>query len=437
MMKHLLILVFILINLSLSGQETTGLSLEGAINRALKNNYGIIISRKSQDISEMNNTWGNTGALPNIRFVGSGNTSKNFGEEDNYTSQQMNGTVEMNLTLFRGFSARIQKDRLEELEKLSEGNVAIVVENTIYSVILSYYGILLADERAEIARTNMELSRDRYERAQHRKEIGTAVTYDLLQAKNAYLRDSSDYLSARSSYRNAGRQLNYHMAAPLDNDYNFVSDFSPDTADFQYSNLVDRMLENNKTLRNQYMNLELARLDVESAKSSYYPTLSLTGSGGYSESQQDYENMNQLDQSRSGFNTSVGVSLSYTIYNGNSRKRALKAAKIEREISQVETKEMKQDLKNQLAQEYELYRVRKQLLQVADENLRAAELNLELSREKFENGTINSFNFRDVQQLYMDTAYNYQNAVFNVIQSYHTLLRLTGGIIDEYEAQDQ
>ncbi len=436
-MIRLLIVVFILLNFSLAAQESQDLSLEGAIDRALENNYGIITTRKSQNISELNNTWGNTGALPNIQFVGSGNTSKNFGEEDNYTSRQINGTVEMNLTLFRGFSARIQKDRLEELEKLSEGNVAVVVENTIYSVILSYYGILLADERAEIARTNMELSRDRYERAQHRKEIGTAVTYDLLQAKNAYLRDSSDYLSARSSYRNAVRELNYHMAESLDNDYNFVSDFSPDTANFQYSNLVDRMLENNKTLSNQYMNLELARLDVQSAKSAYYPTLSLTGSGGYSESEQDYENMNQLDQSRSGFNTSMGVSLSYTIYNGNSRKRALKAAKIEKEISQVETQEMKQDLKNQLAQEYELYRVRKQLLQVADENLRSAELNLQLSREKFENGTINSFNFRDVQQIYMNAAYNYQNAVFNVIQSYHTLLRLTGGIIEEYEEQDQ
>ena len=436
-MKRLVVIVFILLNFSVWAQENQDLSLEGAIDRALENNYGIIITRKSQDISELNNTWGNTGALPNIRFVGSGNTSKNFGEADNYTSQQLNGTVEMNLTLFRGFGARIQKDRLEELERLSEGNVAVVVENTIYNVILSYYSILLADEQVNIARTNMELSRDRYQRAQHSKEIGTTVTYDLLQAKNAYLRDSSDFLSARSSYRNSVRQLNYHMATPLDNDYTFVSDFSPDTAEFQYSNLVDRMLENNKTLRNQYLNLELARLDVESAKSAYYPTLSLTGSGGYSESQQDYENMNQLDQSRSGFNTSVGVSLSYTIYNGNSRKRALKAAKIEKEISQVETEEMRQDLKNQLAQEYELYRVRKQLLQVADENLRAAELNLQLSREKFENGTINSFNFRDVQQIYMNAAYDYQNAVFNVIQSYHTLLRLTGGIIEEYEARDQ
>ncbi len=72
------------------------------------------------------------------------------------------------------------------------------------------------------------------------------------------------------------------------------------------------------------------------------------------------------------------------------------------------------------------------MLQVAHENLESAELNLRLSREKFETGTINSFNFRDVQQIHMSAAYEYQSAVFRVIQSYHTLLRLTGGIIDEY-----
>ncbi|MFW5944041.1 MAG: TolC family protein [Bacteroidota bacterium] len=434
-MRKFLIALFIIANTNISAQDNEALSLEDAINYAMENNYGIIISRKTIDISEMNNSWGNAGALPNIQFVSSGNVSENFSEDGGYTSQQLNSSVELNWTIFRGFSARIRKNRLEELENLSGGNLAVVAENTIYSVILSYYNILLAEQRADIARSNMKLSQDRYQRAQHSKEIGTTVTYDLLQAKNAYLRDSSDFLSARSSYRNAVRELNYHMAEPLDTEYEYVSDFTPDTSDFQYSNLVDRMLENNHTLENQYINLEMARLDVQSAKSSYYPTLSMKGSGGYAESEQDYgtDAMNRLDQSRSGMNASVGISLSYTLFDGNNRKRALEAARIEREISQVETEEMQQDLKNQLAQEYELYQVRKQLLQVADENLEAAEINLELSREKFENGTINSFNFRDVQQIYLDAAYNYQQAIFNVIQSYHTLLRLTGGIIEEYE----
>ena len=432
-MKKLITILFVVTTFNLFAQQQTDLSLEDAVNTALENNYGIITTKKSQQISEMNNSWGNTGALPTIRFVGSGSNSKNYNDEDDYTTQNLSGTVELSKTLFRGFSVHIQKDRLEELEKLSEGNVSLVIENTIYNVILSYYNILLAKEQVGISKANMQLSKDRYQRAMEKKEIGGTTTYNTLQAKNAFLQDSSDYLSAKSSYNNAVRELNYLMAEPMESNYSFVSEFTPDTNNYEFSDLEDKLLENNKTLRNQYMNLELAKLDVKSAKSAYYPTLSLKTSGGYSVSETNYETLDQMDRSSEGLNTSVSLSLSYTIFNGNNRKRALEAAKIEKEISQIETKEMKQDLRNQLAQEYELYNVRKELLDVAKENLESAELNLKLSREKYQNGTINSFNFRDVQQIYQNAAYNYQRAKFNVIQSYNTLLRLTGGIIEEYE----
>ena len=431
-MKILIGILLMGITLNLSAQEKQNLRMKDAVNKALQNNYGIIITQKSKEIAELQNAWGNTGALPNIQFVSSGNISEDFRDSDNYTTQQFNSSVEMNWTIFRGFSARIQKNRLEELEKLSQGNAAVVIENTIYSVIMAYYNILLADEQASIAKNNMELSSDRYKRGEHSKEIGAMDTYELLQAKNAYLKDSSVFLSAKAAYRNAIRELNFQMAEPLNAEYQFISKFSPDTTRFEYDDLVNRMLENNHNLKNQYMNLELARLDVKSSKSDYYPSISLKGSAGYNDLEQDYESMNQFNQG-AGYNTSAGISVTYTIFNGNSRKRALEAAKIEKNISEVQTEEMEQDLKNQLAQELEIYRLRKQLLRVAGENLESAELNLKLSREKFESGSINSFNYRDVQQIHLNAAYEYQNAVFMVIQSYHTLLRLTGGIIDEYE----
>ena len=97
---------------------------------------------------------------------------------------------------------------------------------------------------------------------------------------------------------------------------------------------------------------------------------------------------------------------------------------------------MQQELKNQLAQEFEYYEVRKEILNVAEENLKAAELNMELTKQKFENGSINSFNFRDIQQMYLNTALNYQSSVYNLIQSYYSLSRITGGILDEYNSEN-
>jgi outer membrane protein len=50
------------------------------------------------------------------------------------------------------------------------------------------------------------------------------------------------------------------------------------------------------------------------------------------------------------------------------------------------------------------------------------------------NGTINSFNYRDVQQIYLNAAVKFQNAKFSVIASHNAILRLTGGIIDKFSS---
>ncbi len=336
--------------------------------------------------------------------------------------------------MFRGFRARITKQSLESLEKLSEGNVAITVENTIIDVILAYYNVLLTENNLNIAEKNMQLSEDRYEQEKQKKQLGTSLTYDLLQAQNSFLEDKSSYLSAKSSFNNAKRQLNNLMALPLDTKYNFTSSFDISSKDFNIAALESKMLENNNTLKNQYINLEMAKLDVKSAKSDYYPTIAASASGGYSSTDLDYETLNMMDNNSSSLNTSVGLSVSYTIYEGGTRRRALQASKIQKEISEIETSDMEQQLKNQLAQEFELYQVRQELLILAKENLKAAELNMELSKQKFDNGSINSFNYRDIQIMYSNVALNYQNAMYNLIQSYHTLLRLTGGVIDDFNS---
>jgi outer membrane protein len=434
--KIIMSIALFITTLPLFSQEINNLRLtvEDAVNKALENNYGIVTVKKSHEIKELNNSWGNTGALPTVSFTGRGSESWNNNDNDDYTSTTLNGSVDLNWVLFRGFGARITKQSFEELEKMSEGNMAITVENTIIDVILAYYNILLAENNMEIAEKNMILSEDRYEQEKQRKQLGTSVTYDLLQAQNSYLEDKSNYVSAKSSCNNAKRQLNNLMAESLNAEYIYTSSFDIASKDFEINSLEVKMIENNNTLKNQYINLEMAKLDIKSAKSAYYPTISAGASGGYTNSEMDYETFNDMDNSSSGFNTSLSLNVSYSIYEGGTRRRALQAAKIEKEISEIETTDMQQQLKNQLAQEYELYQVRQELLTLAEENLKAAELNLELSKQKFENGSINSFNYRDIQQMHSSIALNYQNAMYNLIQSYHTLLRLTGGVIDDYDA---
>jgi outer membrane protein TolC len=70
---------------------------------------------------------------------------------------------------------------------------------------------------------------------------------------------------------------------------------------------------------------------------------------------------------------------------------------------------------------------------VANENLEAAKLNLQISQDKFESGAINSFNFRDVQNIYLNASQRKLEAIYDFIDTHTTLLRMVGVIVQEYE----
>lgn len=433
-MKRTLILIISLLPALLWGQEVRELSLQNAIDSALQNNYGIITQQINTEIAKEQNSWGTTGALPNISFVGGASDTRGFNEADQNVTTLMNASVDLNWTIFRGFSARISKEKLDELEHLSEGNLSIIVENTLISVISNYYQALLNREYIRIGGELTELSEDRYTYEEEKAKLGTSGTYNLLQAKNAFLEDQSDLLSAEASYRASVRQLNYLMAVNLDQEYELTEAFEAGEEQFALGILEERMMSNNYTLQNQYLNLKMAEMDVRQAKSGYYPTLSVGASGGYGSTETIYDTNTQLNSSMSNWNTNLSVSLSYTIYNGGVRKQGLQVARFQEQITGVQTLEMQQEMKMTLRQELDFYEVRQEQLELAVENLEAARLNMELSRDRYLNGTINSFNYRDVQQIYMNASVQYQNAIFSVIASYNAILRITGGIIDEFRS---
>jgi outer membrane protein len=431
-MKRTIIILAFFLPLLAFGQQHVPLTLEQSITIALENNYGIIVGNKNLEISQANNTWGAVGVLPSISLSGSGSRNDNYNDMDDFTTDSYSSNVNLNWVLFRGFGAKIDKAKLDEYEEMSKGNLAVIVENTISNVILSYYDVLLQKENVQVAEKLMSLSKDRYDSEKLKTEIGSSVTYNLLQAKNSYLEDKSNYLAAKSNYNNAVRQLNFLMAEPLDKTYNCLTAFQADTSSFVEQDLMDQLKANNNTLKNQYINLELTKLNIDAARSSIWPTISLGASGGYSNSETKYDINSLMNYESKGYNAGLSLGVSFSLFDGGKKRQAVQVAKLEEETAQVEIEEMTAELENQLSQEFELYEVRKEMLKLADENMEAAELNLKISEQKFESGAINSFNFRDVQQIYSNAALSQLNATFNVIQSYHSLLRLTGGLIGEY-----
>jgi outer membrane protein len=424
--KYIIALLLIVFSTGLIAQEND-LSISGAIEKTLENNYGIIISKSDVEIAKINNNWGTAGRLPTIGFSATSSNSKEI--FDNTVSNRISGGIGLNWTIFNGFKVNITKDKLEKLENLTKGRSAVVIENTIQEVIMSYYNILLQKERLEVLNKVMLLSKDRFDYEQARFEIGGSASYNVLLAKNIYLNDKALFLNQEVIVRNAIRNLNFLAGETPSQEWTFTDKFSSDTLNYMLGDLLDKMMANNQTLQNQYVNLLLQQDEINLQRGSLYPRLSLSAGvdNSYSWTKPDA----QPDVYTEALSPYGNVTLSYDIYSAGNRKRAINIAKINEQISQVETEEMKHSLTNQLYNEFDVYNLRKTLLNVAEESLEAAEMNLQIADEKFKSGVINSFNYRDIQLSYLNSALNQLQSIYNLIYSNTTLTRLTGGFLNE------
>lgn len=424
-------LIFLLIITAFSIQAQQPLSLTDAVAKALENNYGIIIMKENQRIAEIKNKWGTAGRYPYINLSAGDDNSYNINNAENFANNRFYAGASLNWTIFDGFSVRINKQRFDELEQLSKQNTAIMAEGTIQAVILAYYDVLLQKEKLRNWEEVMQLSSDRYNQAEERKAFGTYVTYDVLQAKNAYLTDRSGYLLQEVNFKNSWRDLNFLLAEQNEMVYSLTDSFKAVPVDYALSDLQAQMAENNKSLQNQYVNQRLLENAVASAKGNFLPTFDFRGGVAGTANRNNFADRGQSWNNSANFYGNF--TLSYNLYSGGNRKRAVEIAKIDEAIGLVEADEMKHELNNSLSNLYEFYLLRQELLDLSFENLEAAKLNLQLSKERFESGSINSFNYRDVQISYITIAQRQLEAVYNFIDAQTALLRMTGTIIQEYE----
>ncbi len=144
MKKYILLLIFS--SLAVCSFAQSNLSITEAVQTGLANNYDIQIEAKNIEIARNNNNIGEAGFLPSLAL----NVSQNNSRTDNATpnpfafqgvqiSQSVNPSVSLNWILFDGFRARANKHRLENLQAETEGNAAIVVQNTIQAIVQGYY----------------------------------------------------------------------------------------------------------------------------------------------------------------------------------------------------------------------------------------------------------------------------------------------------------
>jgi outer membrane protein len=423
------------------------LSLSDAVTKGLAQNFGILIERQNIAANKVNNDWGVAGRYPTITLNLNQNNTFNYlrNSEASVAFQQgrtiNNGVIpsmNVNWVIFDGFRINLTKERLAGLQRQSEGNARIVIENTVQAIIMTYYDAVRARERLDLLAKALKLSRERYEYMQFKRDVGSAVVTDVLLEKTNYLSDSSSLLNQEVVYRTATRNLNALIAEKeVQKNYRLTDSLVFDDLPYSFADLKDKMLASNSNLQTQYIVQELLKNDVRLRQSDQYPIVSFNATGTYTRNRQNLEGATFVNGVQRPNNTATVqnyafvVGASMPLFNGGQIRRAIQNAGIMESMGSLRIDNLKLSLERDLAEAHDLYDLRRQLVKIARENKAAAETNLQLAAEKFRTGSINSFEYRILQTTYLDIAFGEIQAIFNVLDAKTNLMRLTGGILNE------
>jgi outer membrane protein TolC len=332
----------------------------------------------------------------------------------------------LNWTLFDGFGMFATKRQLEILEEQSEGNAAVVIENTLQGIILAYYQASLEQAKLEVLSDVIQLSRDRLNYMQVRQEMGASSTFEILQFENAIVSDSTNYLMQELALVNATRNLNLLMNEPVDTPWEFTTELTDPDMVYVLEDLEARMMSSNQQMKNQYLNVRLIEEDVNRARSALYPVVSFQA--GINQTDSKFE-VGELQGEGTTLNYFGNFVLTFNLFNGGKARRALQNAKIQEEIGALSYAELDLRLSAELRNTFDRYRAQQRIYTMSSQNASNAERMMNIANDRFQNGVITSFDYRDVQLAYVNANTLELVNLYNLLTTHTNLVRLTGGLL--------
>ena len=439
-MKKSLIIFLFIPNIFFAQNE---LSLLDAIKIGMWSNFDIQISSKNQDINRINNNWADAGGLPKVNISvkkeealsDQSNNPASFIQEK-LRSSSLNGNANVSWTLFNGFAIRANKQKLENLEKISNNNASLTIENTIQGIILQYYNCVLQKERLELLQKVVNLSKKRlnYERTKY--DIGLTTKIDLLQTENAMLSDSSNIVLQKLNLKNAVKNLNLTIGKDIYKEWKFLDRIDTNIQIFNYENLKNSTLSDNTNIKNQFYNIQLTKQDIKLTLAPFYPVVSINSGANFNESTYDIGDLSStIDNTGESINYFANFSINFRIFDGGKLYRKLKSVKVQKEIYELQFQKIKKEILYQLSINYDKYNSRITAFSLNQKAFEIADENLQIASEKKNRGIINSFMLRDIEIAYISSGINAQQAAYNLMESKLALLKISGNITKDFNTE--
>lgn len=413
-----------------SAQAQQPLSMEIAVARALQNNLGIRMAQQQAEISDVGNTWGAAGALPQIGLSATGSNAVSDQSQnptsfiqEKLESESINVGGQLNWMLFDGLGMFANKRALERLVEQADGQAALVIEQTVAATMLAYNGVLVQKALSEVLLSAMDVSRARLQWMEARKANGAATTFDRLQLENALLTDSLAWWQQQANIEQATIALNRLMGESAAMDWEWLSSLEVPDAMNDFEALRARALSSATVIQNALISLSIAETGVQQAQARQSPTLSLNASQNEQTSRFEAGDLSGEGASK---NLAASLALNFNLFNGGATRRAIQQAKIQFAMAEMQVMEERREVERLLQDALSRWQASARAHSISAQLAANSLLALEIARERFSTGAINSLEFRDIQMQRMNSEQQQVQALYAWQAADIELRRLSG-----------
>lgn len=279
--------------------------------------------------------------------------------------------------------------------------------NTIYQIKVAFYNYLTTKKLLDVYQDNLNTSEYQHQLTLERFKLGAASQNDTLRTRVNIEQARLQIINGEADLENRSRDMNIILGR----DWNSPLDLQDPEWEMvkvpSLTTIENVVLKDNQQLQLLDMNKEVSQYNVKIAKSGYYPSLGLSAS--YSNSAAALGDVFSDPSSTK----SVGLSMSWTLFNGTRTKRGVEQSRINAKVAEENFDLSTRNLKKDLAQTLERMETLKQSVEISQLILDASEQDLLLAQEQYKIGSLSildvlriTASFEDAKSNLIRTRYN-------------------------------
>lgn len=405
--------LFLVIFLPLFVVAQVSFTLKSAIDTTLKNNFDIQIAANSLEISKINNTAGVAGALPQVSASASGNQSVtngyqklNTGEEistSNINDNSLNSNINAGLLLFNGFRVVATRERLDLLQKQSELELNLQIQNSIAEVMAKYYDIVRQQNYLKIIQTSLDVSQKKLEIVTERKKAGMANDADYLQALIDLNTAEQNLKSQQLVIDQTKTGLLQIMS--IKNYYAYSVDDSIVVDKTMQLNSILAFLQKNPQYVSSEQQVKISEQVVKEVSALRYPSLRVNTGFDFNRNQSD-AGLTRINQNYGPY---AGLTLQVPIYNGNAYKVQKQTAVYNVSNAKLQQQNLLNTLTADAVKTYLSYSTTLQQLESQENSVELSVKLIKVVMQQFQSGQATILDVKAAQASFENTGYQLVN----------------------------